>query len=102
MFYSCHVICHVICHHMSYVMSNMSYRHISCHVIFHIICHVMLCDISCQICHISWHISCPGASSCLIKCLRPKDLINFSDLENGADFKNPFLTYRGRGKGGKI
>ncbi len=34
----------------------------------------------------------PGASSCLIKRLKPKGMINLSDLENGADFKNTFLT----------
>ncbi len=43
----------------------------------------------------------PGASSCLIKHLRPKGLINFSDSKNGADFKNPFLTSQGRGERGK-
>ncbi len=43
----------------------------------------------------------PGASSFLIKFLRQKGLINFFDSENGADFKNPFLTCWGHGKSGK-
>ncbi len=43
----------------------------------------------------------PGASSCLIKLLRQKGLINFFDSENGADFKNPFLTCQAGAKGVK-